>query len=59
MNPKPFLDIIYKSLCLCLGLENDENGTDALLTKAGLPNDNNNNNWGTTFKNLSLRARKP
>jgi hypothetical protein len=27
MNPKPFLDIIYnqKSICLCLGLENDEN----------------------------------
>lgn len=61
MNPKPFLDIIYnRSLSVCAWVwKNDENDTDALLTKAGLPNDNNNNNWGTTFKNLSLRARKP
>jgi mannan endo-1,4-beta-mannosidase len=59
MNPKPFLDIIYnqKSICLCL-VWKMMRMTD-ILTKAGLPNDNNNNNWGTTFKNLSLRARKP
>jgi mannan endo-1,4-beta-mannosidase len=57
MNPKPFLDIIYnRSLSVCAWKM--MRMADA-LTKAGLPNDNNNNNWGTTFKNLSLRARKP
>lgn len=61
MNPKLFLDIVYnRSLSVCAWVwKNDENDTDALLTKDGLPNDNNNNNWGTTFKNLSLRTRKP
>lgn len=61
MNPKLFLDIIYnRSLSVCAWVwKNDQSDTDALLTIAGLPNDNNNNNWGTTFKNISLRPRKP
>jgi mannan endo-1,4-beta-mannosidase len=53
MNPKPFLDIIYnRSLSVCAWVWKMMRMTDALLTKAGLPNDNNNNNWGTTFKIL-------
>jgi mannan endo-1,4-beta-mannosidase len=61
MNPQPFLDLIYnRGLSVCAWVwKQDENDTDALLTSAGLPNNKNNNNWGTTFKNLSLKARNP
>jgi mannan endo-1,4-beta-mannosidase len=61
MNPKAFLDILSKhGLSVCAWVwKKDESDQDALLTTSGLPNDNNNNNWGTTFKNLSLSPRKP
>ncbi|MBP6182630.1 cellulase family glycosylhydrolase [Flavobacterium sp.] len=61
MNPKSFLDIIYnRGLSLCAWTwKKDENDTDALLTATGLPNDNNNNNWGTTYKNLTTKVRNP
>jgi mannan endo-1,4-beta-mannosidase len=61
MNPQFFLDIIYnRGLSLCAWTwKKDENDTDALLTAAGLPNDNNNNNWGTTYKNLTTKVRNP
>jgi mannan endo-1,4-beta-mannosidase len=61
MNPKDFLDILSQrgiSICAWVWKKN-ESDQDALLTASGLPNDNNNNNWGTTFKNLSLSPRKP
>jgi mannan endo-1,4-beta-mannosidase len=61
MNPKAFLDILSNhGLSVCAWVwKKDESDQDALLTTSGLPNDNNNNNWGTTFKNLSLSPRKP
>lgn len=61
MNPKPFLDVIsVRGLSVCAWVwKNDENDIDALLTSAGLPNDKNNNNWGSTFKNLSTKTRNP
>ena len=54
MNPKPFLDILSnRGLSVCAWVwKKDENDQDALLTPSGLPNDNNNNNWGTTFQNF-------
>jgi mannan endo-1,4-beta-mannosidase len=52
------LDVIsFRGLSVC-AWKNDENDIDALLT-AGLPNDKNNNNWGSTFKNLSTKTRNP
>jgi mannan endo-1,4-beta-mannosidase len=61
MNPKPFLDSIYnRGLSVSAWVwKYDGNDQDALLTAQGLPNDNNNNNWGTTFKTLSLKVRNP
>ncbi|SDW88671.1 cellulase family glycosylhydrolase [Flavobacterium degerlachei] len=61
MNPKPFLDILStRGLSVCAWVwKKDATDQDALLTTSGLPNDNNNNNWGTTFKNLSLSPRNP
>ncbi len=61
MNPKPFLDSIYNNgLSVCAWVwKYDSNDKDALLNTQGLPNDNSNNNWGTTFRNLSLQTRKP
>ena len=44
-----------KSVC-AWAWKNDETDTDALLTTGGLPN---NNNWGSTYKELASRARKP
>lgn len=61
MNPKPFLDSIYDngfSVCAWVW-KYDNNDINALLNTQGLPNDINNNNWGTTFKTLSLKTRKP
>lgn len=61
MDTKPFLDIIYNqgtSVCAWVW-KYDENDINALLTSTGLPNDNNNNNWGTTFRTICLGARKP
>jgi mannan endo-1,4-beta-mannosidase len=61
MNPKPLLDSIYDNgfSVAAWVWKYDNNDIDALLNKQGLPNDNNNNNWGTTFKTLSLKTRKP
>jgi mannan endo-1,4-beta-mannosidase len=61
MNPKSFLDSLYnRGLSTCAWVwKYDGNDTDALLTSNGLPNDNNNNNWGSTFKALAARVRKP
>ena len=61
MIPKPFLDLVYeKGLPVCAWVwKKEANDQDALLTENGLVNDNNNNNWGTTFKDLTNRSRKP
>ncbi len=61
MNPQFLLNELYnrgKSVCAWVW-KYDENDTDALLAKAGLPNDTNNNNWGTMYKNLVLKPRNP
>ncbi len=61
MNPGPFLNLIYdKGISVCAWVwKKDESDTDALLSREGLPNNINNNNWGTTFKNLALKTRNP
>ena len=61
MNPDPFLNLIYdKGISVCAWVwKKDESDQDALMTQNGLPNNINNNNWGTTFKNLALKPRNP
>jgi mannan endo-1,4-beta-mannosidase len=61
MNPRAFLDSVYNNgLSVCAwAWKYDSNDPDALLNAMGLPNDNNNNSWGTVFKTLGLRIRKP
>lgn len=61
MNPDPFLNLIYdKGISVCAWVwKKDESDQDALMTRDGLPNNTNNNNWGTTFKNLALKSRNP
>jgi mannan endo-1,4-beta-mannosidase len=61
MNPMPFLDSIYSRGLSCTAWvwKNDGNDTDALLNAQGLPNDNNNNNWGTNYKTFCLKVRNP
>ena len=61
MNPKIFLDSLYnRGLSVCAWVwKYDNNDKDALLNAQGIPNDNNNNNWGTNFRTLSLKERKP
>lgn len=61
MNTKPFLDIAYNNgLSVCAWVwKYDSNDVNALLNAQGIPNDNNNYYWGTTFKTLSLQTRKP
>jgi mannan endo-1,4-beta-mannosidase len=61
MNPQPFLDSTYnRGMSLCAWTwKYDENDKDALLTKSGLPNNNGNNNWGTVYKTLAAKVRKP
>jgi mannan endo-1,4-beta-mannosidase len=61
MNPKPFLDTVYSRGLSCMAWvwKYDGTDTDALLTASGLPNDNNNNNWGTTYKTFCLKVRNP
>lgn len=61
MNPQFLLNELYnrgKSLCAWTW-KYDETDTDALLTKTGSPNDNNNNAWGTMYKSLALKTRNP
>jgi mannan endo-1,4-beta-mannosidase len=61
MNPLPFLDSIYNRgmSVAAWAWKYDDSATDALLNAQGLPNDNNNNNWGSTYKALCLKIRKP
>jgi mannan endo-1,4-beta-mannosidase len=61
MNPKTFLDIIHnRGLSVCAWVwKYDSNDNDALLNEQSLPNDKDNNNWGTTFQSLSLQSRMP
>jgi mannan endo-1,4-beta-mannosidase len=61
MNPDPFLNLVYdKGISVCAWVwKKDESDQDALMTRDGLPNNNNNNYWGTTYKNLALKTRNP
>ena len=61
MNPNTFLNLIYdKGISVCAWVwKKDESDQDALMTRDGLPNNTNNNNWGTTYKNLALKSRNP
>jgi mannan endo-1,4-beta-mannosidase len=61
MNPSFFLNTIHsRGLSVCAWVwKYDENDQDALLTAMGMPNDNNNNNWGSTFKNIATKPRNP
>jgi mannan endo-1,4-beta-mannosidase len=61
MNPQSFLDSVYnRGLSVCAWVwKNDGTDQDALLTSAGLPNNINNNNWGSLFQGLALKPRKP
>lgn len=61
MNPQAFLDIIYnRGISVSAWVwKKDENDQDALLTSAGLPNDTNNNNWGSMFKVFCVKKRNP
>ncbi len=61
MNPAPFLDSVYKRGLSCTPWlwKYDANDVDALLTAQGLPNDNNNNNWGTAYKTICFKVRNP
>lgn len=60
MQPASFLDSIYsRGMSVCAWLwKYDENDQDALLTKSGKPNNNNNNQWGTLYNTLCLKPRK-
>jgi mannan endo-1,4-beta-mannosidase len=61
MNPQPFLDSVYNRgmSVAAWAWKYDGTDTDALLNAQGLPNDNSNNNWGSTYKTLCLKVRKP
>lgn len=61
MNPSPLLDVLYeRGISVCAWVwKKDESDQDALMSRDGLPNNINNNNWGNTFKNLALRPRNP
>jgi mannan endo-1,4-beta-mannosidase len=61
MNTQPFLDSAYnRGLSVCAWLwKYDANDTDALLTATGQPNNNGNNNWGSTYKAIAAKIRKP
>lgn len=61
MNPEPFLDSAYtRGLSVCAwAWKYDASDRDALLTTDGQPNNTNNNNWGSLFKSLAARDRKP
>ena len=61
MDPKSFLDSIYfRGISACAWVwKYDTNDRDALLDNSGLPNNNQNNNWGTLFKNYCIRPRNP
>jgi len=61
MNPQFFLDSVYHhGLSVCAWVwKNDSTDTDALRTQNGHPNNYKNNNWGTLYKTLTSRPRRP
>jgi mannan endo-1,4-beta-mannosidase len=61
MNPQPFLDSIYsRGISVCAWTwKYATNDKDALLNDTGQPNNNGNNNWGSTYRDLAGRPRKP
>jgi mannan endo-1,4-beta-mannosidase len=61
MDPKSFLDSIYAnhfSVCAWVW-KYDGSDQDALLDNNGQPNVTNNNSWGTLYREVALRTRKP
>lgn len=61
MNPQSFLDSIYNrgiSVCAWTWKYADID-QDALLNSVGLPNNVNNNNWGTLYRGMAARERMP
>jgi mannan endo-1,4-beta-mannosidase len=61
MNPQFFLTAAYnRGMAISAWLwKYDANDQNALLNAAGLPNDLNNNSWGTMYKTLAARDRVP
>ena len=61
MNPTPLLDSLHKyGISTCAWLwKYDTNDQDALLTTNGMPNNTNNNNWGSSYKLFSTKPRNP
>ena len=61
MDPRYFLNAVYnRGFSVCAWVwKYDKNDQDALLTADGTPNDTNNNNWGSTYKNLAAKPRNP
>jgi mannan endo-1,4-beta-mannosidase len=60
MNQNPFLDVIlFVGFLFVLGFGKMTKMILMHYLLAGLPNDKNNNNWGSTFKNLSTKTRNP
>jgi len=59
MNPEYFLNLIHaESISFSAWLwKYDETDQDALLTTDGLPNDLNNNNWGSLYQSIAMRSR--
>ncbi|MCA0131468.1 cellulase family glycosylhydrolase [Winogradskyella alexanderae] len=59
MNPQYFLNVIHAhNMSFAAWLwKYDESDQDALLTAEGLPNNYNNNNWGSLYNEIALRAR--
>jgi len=61
MNPSAFLDMAYNnghSISAWLW-KYDETDKDALLDASGKPNNVQNNNWGSLYKDLCERIRNP
>jgi mannan endo-1,4-beta-mannosidase len=61
MNPKPFLDSAYQQGFSFSAWVWKYDGTDvdALLDASGQPNDNSNNGWGSLYKSVAAKTRKP
>ncbi|MFP4844790.1 cellulase family glycosylhydrolase [Winogradskyella sp. PE311] len=59
MNPDYFLNLIHtKQISFAAWLwKYDETDQDALLTTEGLPNNENNNNWGDLYLSIATRDR--
>lgn len=61
MNPQTMLNAAYSQrLSVCAwAWKMQTTDQDALLNDAALPNNTNNNNWGTLYKNFASQSRKP